>query len=298
MRLDVVKHRLASCVSDELTAYGIPLEIGEIEVRSINDVRLKNVLLLDLSGDTIMYADEARAYLQTEKLLKGEVRVNTLVFAAPDIRLSRETPDSDLNIQFIVDILNNNKKDEPSKLDLRINQLLLYDGRLSYDVFSEVPDCSKFDPNHVSIGDLACNLSLKKLRKDELDVYIRSISGRERCGLELEKLKAHVAKQGGQVCLSNFELRTPLSELESDKFEITADSAWNNLSFSGSLESDCLDPADVAPFVSLPGLSISPFSFSVDGFYSKDTLNAAVTAQAFDNSFSIMADVEAASPFV
>lgn len=298
MRLDFVKHRLASYVSNELADYGIPLEVGEVEVRSINDVRLKNVLLLDQSGDTVIYADEARAYLQTEKLLKGEVRVNTLVFAAPDIRLSRETPDSDLNIQFIVDILNNNKKDEPSKLDLRINQLLVYDGRLSYNVFSEVPDSSKFDPNHVSIDDLACNLSLKKLRKDEMDVYIRSISGRERCGLELEKLKVQVVKQGEHVSLSNFELRTPLSEVESDKFEITADSTWNNLSFTGSLKSDCFDPDDVAPFVSLPGLSISPFSFSVDGFYSKDTLNAAVTAQAFDNSFSIMADVEAASPFV
>ena len=298
MRLDVVKHRLASYISKELTEYGIPLEVGEIEVRSINDVRLKNVLLLDQSGDTIIHAEEARAYLQTGKLLKGEVRVNTLVFAAPDIRLSRATPESDLNIQFIVDILNKNKKDEPSKLDLRINQLLVYDGRLSYDVFSEAPDSVKFDPNHISIDDLACNLSLKKLHKDEMDVYVRSISGRERCGVQLEKLKAHVVKQGDRVSLNNFELRTPLSEVVSDNFEITADSTWNNLSFVGSLGSECFTPDDIAPFVSLPGLSLPPFSFNIEGFYSKDTLDAAVTALAFDNSFSVKADVAAASPFV
>ena len=169
MRLDGVKHRLASRVSAEISEkYGIPLEVEELEIRGLNDVRLKNVLLLDLKGDTVVHAAGARVYLQTKRLLEGEVRVNTLVFAAPKVRLSRATPESELNVQFMVDIINGNKKQEKSKIDLRINQLLVYDGEFSYDVLSMPLDSTRFNANHILVTDLACNLSLKKMVSNSL----------------------------------------------------------------------------------------------------------------------------------
>ena len=96
MRLGYVKSQLASYVSAEITGkYGVPLDVDEVEVRGLNDVRLRNVVLRDIDGDTIVSAIEARVYLQTARLLKGEIRVNTVALAAPDVRLNRPAPGED-----------------------------------------------------------------------------------------------------------------------------------------------------------------------------------------------------------
>ncbi len=299
MRLDGVKHRLASYVSKEITEeYGIPLEVEEIEVRGVNDLRLRNVLLLDLEGDTVLHADEARAYLQTKRLLDGQVRVNTLVFAAPHIRLSRATPDGELNIQFLVDVLNSDKKDEKSDIDLRINQLLIYDGLFSYDVFSEEPVGSKFDVNHILVDDFACNLSLKKLQGDEIDLNIRSVSGKERCGLDLERLRAHVVKERDCLSLQGLSLRTSNSVVAADRIDVLADSAWSDIRVAGCIKSERFAIEDIAHFVDITCTNIAPVSFAVDGLYSNDSVDVAVDFMAVDNSFGAKADAVILSPLV
>ena len=297
MRFDEVKHRLASYVSVELTGnYGIPLDVKSVEVRSLNDLRLKDVVLFDLAGDTVLYADEARVYLQTKMLLENVVRVNTLVFAAPDIRLRRETPDSDLNIQFIIDIINGNKK-EDTNIDLSINQLLVYDGRFTYDVLSEKQCVGAFDPNHISVSDFACNLSLNKFRDNELDLFIRSISGKERCGLSVERLRSHVKGVGRDYCFENLDLRLPVSRVVADKVEISADSAWSDITFRGGIRSDLFAIDDVAPFVKFPYEGCPAVAFSVDGFCSRDSVSADVSAFAVDNSFGLKSNILVSAPF-
>ena len=299
MRLDDVKRRLASYVSAEITEqYGIPLDVKKVEVRSLNDIRLKDVTLLGLAGDTIVSADEARVYLQTAKLLDGEVRVNTLIFAAPEIRLSRATPESELNIQYLVDIINSDKKEEKSKIDLRINQLLVYDGIFSYDVFSEACDSAKFDANHILVDDFACNMSLKKLCGDELDLNIRSISGREKCGFSIDRLRARVVRKGDNLFLNNLSLRTPASNVSADRIEICADSAFNDITLKGCVKSSRFTPNDVAPFLSFAGEGVSPVSFSLDGYYSKDSVSADISVLSVDESYGAKAKVLLESPFV
>lgn len=298
MRLDGVKHRLASYVSAEITEkYGIPLDVEEVEVRSLNELCLKNVTLYDLFGDTIMHTGEARVCLQTKKLMNGEIRVNTLIFAAPDIRLSRATPDADLNVQYLIDILGSDKEKEDSRIDLRINQMLVYDGFFSYDVLSKPLDSPKFDPNHIAVSDFACNLSLKRLCDGELDLYVRSISGKERCGFDLERLRAHVTKEKNCLRLEELSLKMPSSSIVSDNIVLCTDSTWNDIALVGHIDSDCFTPDDIAPFVDLPKEGISPVAFRVNGFWSQDSLAVSVSALAADYSYGAKADIKATAPF-
>lgn len=299
MRLDAVKHRVASFVSAEISgSYGIPIDVEEVEVRSFNDVRLKNVMLRGLAGDTIVRADEARAYLQTKRLLKGEVRVNTLVFAAPEIRLYRETPESELNIQFLIDIINKDKKNEPSSIDLRINQFLVYDGMFSYDVLSEPHDTLRLDPDHISVSDFGCNVSLKKLLPEELDLYVRSISGKEKCGLEIERVRTRIIREGYNLLVNNLDVKTPSSNILADRIELSADSAWNNIVAKGCIESACFTPAELASVVNIPQKRLSPLAFRADGYYSVDSVGVILSASAIDCSFGVKANVAVLDPFV
>ena len=298
MRLDGVKHRLALFVSTEMTGkYGVPLEVKEVEVRGFNDLRLNDVTLYGLEGDTIVRAAQARVYLQTRRLLDGEVRINTLVFDSPDIRLSRKNPLSELNVQYLVDILKGDKEKEKSKIDLRINQLLAYDGHFSYDVLSEDADCSGLDVNHVDVADFACNISLKRLSDDELDLHIRSVSGREKCGLDIERLRARVQKDGYNLFLNDLEFRTPHSNIAAKQIELCADSTWNNIVLKGGVKSGCLALDELAPFVNIPPMEFSSLSFSAEGYYRKDTVGLVLSANAIDKSFVSKVRLNVVEPF-
>ncbi len=299
MRADDVKHRLASYVSAELTGkYGIPLDVKEVEVRGLNDVRLNDVTLFGQDGDTIVRADQARVYLQTRKLLDGEVRINTLVFAAPDIRLSRATPESELNVQYLIDILNGDAKKEKTRIDLRINQLLVYDGHFSYDVLSEAYDASGLDLNHIAVDDFACNVSLRRLCADELELYIRSISGKERCGLDVERVRARLQRDGYNILLNDFELRTPLSNVAAKHLERCADSAWRNIVLKGGVKSNGIAIDDLTPFVDFPQMDFTSLSFSADGYYRRDSVALKLSARSNDRSLVTKATLNVVEPFV
>ncbi|MBQ5895510.1 MAG: translocation/assembly module TamB domain-containing protein [Bacteroidaceae bacterium] len=297
LRLDSVQRGLALYVTDEIAgSYGIPIEVEAVDVRGFNDLRLKKVLVRDLAGDTMIYADEARAYLQTAKLLKGNVDINTLMLAAPDVRLNREAPGSPLNFQFVIDALNSGKK-KKKKLDIRINQLSVYDARIVYDVLSEDVVDGRFDPNHIAVNDLCCNVSLKRLTKESLDLNIRSISGLEKNGFILDKFKARVTRNEGKIRLSNLELSTPRSSVVSDNLEIRVDSALRSVEFIGDVRSDCFSLVDIAPFVTLPESNIAPLAFDIAGYYGNDSLNADLSIAMLDESFSLSTNVDMLSPF-
>lgn len=297
LRLDVVQHRLASWVSDMVTEdYGVPLDVETVDIRGINDIRLKGVLIRDLDGDTLICADEARAYLRTPELFSGKVRVNTLSIAAPDIRICRLTPDSPLNIQFLIDIIKGDKK-EKSNPDLRINQISIYDGRVSYDVLSEAPDTAGLDPNHIAVEDLCCNVSLKKLRQGTMDLNIRSISGREKCGFRLDKLKGRVKMENNTLVLSDFELRTPESNILSDNIELRADSTWSDFALYGNLRSDRFVPDEIGYFADIPDKKIPPLAFDAVGFYSPDSVDLALSLAALNNSVALDASASMLNPW-
>lgn len=296
LRLDIVQHRLASWVSDMVTEdYGVPLDVETVDIRGINDIRLKGVLVRDLNGDTLICADEARAYLHTSELFSGKVRVNTLSIATPDIRISRLTPDAPLNIQFLIDIIKGDKK-EKSNPDLRINQISIYDGRLSYDVLSEAPDTAGLDPNHIAVDELCCNVSLKKFRRGTMDLNIRSISGREKCGFRLDKLKGRVKMEDNTIVLSDFELITPESNILSDNVELRTDSTWSNFALYGNLRSDCFVPDEIGYFVDAPLKSIPPLAFNASGFYNPDSVDVFLSASTLNSSVAFKASAVLREP--
>ena len=126
MRLDVMQRRLASFVASSIVEeYQIPINIKRLEIRNLDELLLKNVSILDDKGDTIINAAEATAHISPFDLFDNKLTINTLTFAAPNIRLSRPTPQEPLNIQFIIDnITKNQSKEKKQGFSLSINQFI------------------------------------------------------------------------------------------------------------------------------------------------------------------------------
>ena len=65
LQSDAAKHRIASFTTEKVgELYGIPATIGSIEIKNLNEATLENVLILDLDGDTLIYARRAMASIE------------------------------------------------------------------------------------------------------------------------------------------------------------------------------------------------------------------------------------------
>lgn len=291
LRLDAVQHRLGEYVANELrSAYGIPLRIGGIRIRHLDEIIIKDILLTDSEGDTIMHSKEGTAHISPLKMYKGEIQINTLAFARPDIRINKATQGAPLNIQFIIDNLSKNKSDNNRNISLRINQFLAYDGKFRYDILDAEEKHEVFDKNHIYIDSLACNISIRKLDNELADITIRSISGHEKSGLGLKKLRTKAKLTKDSLELRSMEIVMPGSHITSSKLTIKPNTTSSKQpSFSGEIKSERFSFVDLKPLLGKSGTGIPEIAFNINGDFDSARSNTDIYLRTADNSISLHA---------
>ncbi|MBR3883191.1 MAG: translocation/assembly module TamB domain-containing protein [Bacteroidaceae bacterium] len=257
LRIDAIQHSVAERITHEIDkGIHLPLQMGSIKVRHFNKLEINDILLNDQKGDTMICVDKITLHISPLQLLRKKIRINTITLAEPDIRIHRESHDSKANIDFLLELFAGNdstpKKEIP---ELKINQLQIYDGKVSYDVLSEKEeDFAIFDNNHIAISDISTNISLKKFSNDTLSLYVRNIVAKEKSGLQIKQFRAHLNASKRGLKLEKCRLRLADSQLLSDKLEAIYN--WNieenvptDIKYSGSIDFIRINPKDLLPLI-------------------------------------------------
>lgn len=259
---------------------------------------LEEVLILDKGKDTLIYAKKAMASIEPVRLLDGALHINTLAFESPDIRLYRHSPEEPLNAQFILELISTGNKDEKKDTDLRINQLLVYDGKFCYNVNSKEPIDGKLDPYHISINDFSCNISLKNFNKESLNLYIRSISGIESSGLELDKFRARIVAKDNGIQLTNMLVELPGSNISSHGIFISNISdSLQTLCVEGQLNSGYFSFKDLVPIFPQLSHGLPDLSFDIRGIINSSIAKGEIAIKAEDQSFRLDGNTTISSPY-
>ncbi len=293
LRVDAVQQRAADCVTTIIQKAGdLPISIGSIQVQHLNKIVIKNSYITDEAGDTALSIPKITAHLSPLHMLKGDIRVNTLIIGNPAVKLYREKVDSPLNIQFFLDKLSSNKGSKSNDLpDIRINQIQIYEGSFAYDV-REKERKPLFDPAHIAVQDIFCNLSLKKLNSDTLSLYVRSISGREEKGLTLTRLSARIEATPQCARIGNLCIQLPASTIEAEELTVAAEGD-SKIAINGELTARELVPSDFAsllPTLSAPNLPLVSFNAQIGG--SKGSTSSKVALSTSDKSFDLQVKAE------
>ena len=112
-------------------------------------------------------------------LLKGKFVFSTVRLFGFSVNLNKKTPDSPLNLQFVIDAFasKDTMKKNPN-IDLRFNSILIRRGNFRFDVESEAQTPGKFNAKHVDIKNLSAKISMKAFNKDSLNANIKKMSYR------------------------------------------------------------------------------------------------------------------------
>ncbi len=184
-----IQCKIRDVATQELTKLlGADVSIDRISIHPFNRIGLEGIAVTLPDSTVPASVDRLRAGIELRHLLRtGEFVVDYVYIDGISVRVSRTDSVSPLNIQPIIDHLKNDKpKDSQSSFEMRINNIVLRNGNLSYDVLSSPgPEEGRFDKNHIAISDFALNAYLPFIGKDTYKVEIDHLSFADRSGFEL-----------------------------------------------------------------------------------------------------------------
>jgi len=226
LNIPVVQGKMASIISTELRKIlNTEVSVGHIELGLFNRLHVENILLNDLQGEEMLNVRRLSTRFEWKPLLEGRIVINSVQLFGFDIRLEKENPEAVSNFQFVLDAFaSKDTLKEPTNLDLRINSVLINQGRVSYHILSEPETPGEFNASHIGIKDLSASISLKVLRNDSLNATIRRLVFEEQSGFQMRKLGLKLTANNNRLNLRDFRIELPTSTLSMDSLGISYDS--------------------------------------------------------------------------
>ena len=179
-----ISHQIASYLSHKLQT---EVRIRQIEFSFFNKLILKDVYMEDLSGEVLFQAKRVAAGFEFFPLLQNKWRFDSIQLFTFQFNLNKETDDSPLNIQYIIDAFakKDTTKVNPS-IDLRIRKLNLRLGNFTYRVKDKMETPGKFNLKQLALSNISSKIQIHHMNNQELALQFNKLSFKEQSGLQMK----------------------------------------------------------------------------------------------------------------
>ena len=286
LSLPSVQSRVARMCEAELSQLlACRVSVGDLGIVPFNRAVLRNVVVETAPGDTALTVRRLGAGIRLMSLLDSEpVTVSYVELVGMDARLRRDSAGAPLNIQPIIDALSPRKeKKEPSKLDLRINTVMIRSSRVAYDegaVAWQTGDERCFTPSHIAIDRLRADVRIPRLRDNDFKVEVKRMDfAEEVSGFVLDNLSGNFSMSPDMIALDGIHIRMPDSDLRLSDIHVPLKGGAytpGDILSSGDLAVEILrrstlSIADIGAFV--PALKKTPSVITFDRFSVTGNIN-------------------------
>jgi hypothetical protein len=243
------------------------VQIERIEFQPFNKLILKNVFLEDQNGDTLLIAKRIAVGFDFFPLFRQRFHFSSAEIYTFTLNLNKETTDSPLNIQYIIDAFQPEKKEVTSNIDVNIKNLALANGNFSYRVKDTEVTPEKFNPNDILLTHITAKIKVEELKNESLKTDIKRLSFIEQSGLQIKQLAFDLAANPDNANINLFQLELPQSKIQ-----------FTNI----SADLTPMQPEDNFIEKTVFNLTIAPSSFHL-----KDISAIAPVFLYFQNTFQI-----------
>lgn len=223
LSLDPVQAVLRQTAEKELSnLLGAELSIGRVNIHPFTRLSVRDIDLT-LEGDSVASISTVSAGLKPWPLItRGEFVIDYALIDGLKLNVWRDSINSPLNVQPILDKLKGNGNNEQKRFSLAISSLIVRRASASYNIRSAAePDSAVFDPQHIAVTDLAINAFIPQLSTDHYRVHLDHLSFAERSGFVLDKLSANVDFGPEALVVENLLLALPSSRLAFKPLTVT-----------------------------------------------------------------------------
>lgn len=229
---------------------GTRVFVGRVDLGLLNRVIIDDVRIQDQKGHQMLLASRLSVSVNYVQLAQGRIAISSAQLFGLQGRLYRATATATPNYQFMLDSLKSKNPSSKSELDLSIGSLIIRHGAVSYDQL-DAPHVAKLDPRHLSLSDISGHFVLYSYTPDSLNVFLKSLSLKERSGADLRNLSLRFVADKTHAALTDFSLELPHSRLHIENLAATYRMDGGRLSmptvqFAGALTDSYVRISDFA----------------------------------------------------
>ena len=262
-------------VADQIASYlkkklDTEVHIRQIEFGFFNKLILKDVYLEDQAGDTLFQAKRVAAGFEFVPLLQKKWRFNSIQLFTFHLNLNKETDDSPLNIQYIIDAFA--KQDTTStndRIDLQIRRLNIRFGNVSYRVKNAMETPGRFNPKSLLLSDISSRIHINNLTNKELNLQFGKLSFKDYSGLQVKNMAFDLTANNKMAIINQL-----IIELDKSFFlftdinaeynpENTSENDFNNIAIRLQLKTSTVYPKELSAFI--PAFSHFDDRISLEG---------------------------------
>lgn len=223
------------------------VKIGALGVNIFHHVSIRDVLVRDLAGDTLIHAEHIYVSLGKIPSTKG-IALSKVLLSKPVFRLVRN--EEGMNLKFILDYFKSTKpkesKPETSPLEVRVARLTVENGSVAIVKQDTVPLPSfGVAPTYMEFTKLNLQLRGVAVLGDSVSFDMKQVSTEERSGFVLDNITGNVALSGKGIQVENLQVKTNKTNFHADILLKT--SSWQSYAdFMDSVHlSVCVHPETV-----------------------------------------------------
>lgn len=247
-----IQHFLGEQVSEALAEkFGTKVSVGSVNLGFFNRIIIDDLMAYDQQGDSMIYASRVSAKIDYLPLFNGRISIASAQLFGLKANLYRQTAQSKYNFQFVIDSLASKDTTKHTPLDLHIGSLIIRHGSIKYDQRDVANKQGVFSPQHIGVSGLSAHFILDRLTDNDINLYVKKISFKDKSGLQLNSLSFKLAADKHEAWLKNFELQLPKSSLVLG--DLYADYKWENgkpnlhsLQYKGSIEQSKITLSDIS----------------------------------------------------
>lgn len=215
LHIPVIQTGIARIVGSELSGkIGSKVDVKRVDLGFLNRIVIDELTVIDQKNERLLRLPRLSAKIDVIDLMQGKINLSSVQIFGLDANIYKDSPEEDYNFQFMVDSLSSKDKTDKKPLDLHISSLVILNGNIRHNLRYQPKKTGRLDENHLEISRLSSHVILYKLTDDSIDVNIKRLSLKEKCGLNVSKLTMRLNASNGNVGMKDFELKTEKSDIE------------------------------------------------------------------------------------
>ena len=252
LHIPTVQGYVGVCVSDAIEdKIGAKVSIGRIDLGFLNRIIIDDVRIYDQKKAKLLFASRLSAKINPSSLLGKELSISSIQLFGMDANIYKDTKTAEYNFKFVLDSLKSKDNTKKSSLALKINSLILRNGKLSLrqqEAF--LTHTGKLNPKDIELSGISGHIILNKYSADTLSLKVKKLAFDESSGLHLKKLTFAINAGKSSAALSDLMLQLPGTTISAKQCNGTFTTADGKLD-TGSIKvnghiAGLISPRDIA----------------------------------------------------
>lgn len=268
------------------------VEIGRVDLGFLNRVIVDGLDVYDKHHKLMLHTSRVSAKIDIIDLISGKINITSAQIFGLNANLYKNTEKDPFNFQFVIDSLKSKDTTSHKPLNLHIASLVIRNGSVKYDLNYIPAKHEGLDVNHLNINKISTHCMLYELTDDKIDLYVKNLSLKEKSGLQIERLTAHVGKDKDKWKLSDFNIALPHSSLNIPEIKAQLPTENGKLQTKGlelysNIVCDRLTPSDIQAVLPINVCNLPAITGKLNVTSEGDNARIKVNVAALDNSLNL-----------